>query len=59
MELCLRKCEIVKKIGICIYVMRKKMFGVFVMLKKMYWIIYWTFCKWPLCDFDYRNITLK
>ena len=38
--------------------MIKKNYCVYVMLKKCdaYWIIYWTFCKRPLCDFDYCDI---
>ena len=35
MKLCMRKCEIVKKIEIRIYVMIKKNYCVYVMLKKM------------------------
>ena len=34
MKLCIRKCEIKKKIEICIYVMIKKNYCVYVMLKK-------------------------
>ena len=36
MKLCMRKCEIVKKIEIRIYVMIKKNYCVYVMLKKMW-----------------------
>ena len=58
----MRKCEIVKKIEICIYLMIKKNYCVYVMLKKNLLRtghIYWTFCKQLLCEFDYCNIALK
>ena len=39
MKLCMRKCEIVKKIEIRIYVMIKKNYCVYVMLKKMWCVL--------------------
>ena len=58
-KLCMRKCEIVKKNqNSCICNDFQKLLCICNIEKKCdaYWIIYWTFCTRPLCDFDYCNI---